>query len=298
MNVTELVAPETLRKFTADMERTSRALQEAALRVVVPESSVLAQMATQFVIPEKHLHQMLEQAAFVPKMQIEALTALTRVAIPSVTLDRQFFEEMQTVTERLFEVMRDCRNGADRLARSGWTLPIAMSPGQMLGLIQMTDDDAIDCEFVAAYHEEGGLGFLRNELLASERLKDWRPLLEQCLDNYESGKHLICIPALLSVLEGAIARPDGAAFVRADERVAYFQTRINAAEPDSLDRAMWNSMNTFIALLYERSDFGTARPAKLNRHWILHGRDVPFSWRQADALRLFHALTTLSALCN
>ncbi len=80
------------------------------------------------------------------------------------------------------------------------------------------------------------------------------------------------------------------------ERVAYLRGKIEAADPESLDRATWNSMNIFFALLYEKSDFRTAPPPKLNRHWSLHGRDLPSSWRRADALRLLHALATLCTL--
>jgi hypothetical protein len=205
-------------------------------------------------------------------------------------------EETIAASEIMRNFYRGCGIGAARLARSGWTLPISMSLPEMLELIRMADDDAIDIAFVAAYHGDGGLASLRDDLLAAARLKDWQPLLAECLDNYEEGRHRICIPALLSVLEGAIARPDGVEFVRTDQRIAYFRAKIEAAGRDSLDYATWSSMDIFFALLYEKRDFVQDRPPMLNRHWILHSRDLPASWRQADALRLFHALATLCSL--
>ncbi len=61
MNIANLAPPETFRKLTEEMERTStRGLHETALRLVFPESSVLAQTAALFVIPKHTCTKMLE----------------------------------------------------------------------------------------------------------------------------------------------------------------------------------------------------------------------------------------------
>jgi hypothetical protein len=92
-------------------------------------------------------------------------------------------------------------------------------------------------------------------------------------------------------------RPEKVIFVRADDRIRYFKSKMDACGADSLNHDMWNSMNTFVSTLYQDSDFNAdSLPSKLNRHWILHGKDLPYSWRRADALRLFHALSTLCSL--
>jgi hypothetical protein len=296
MNTDDL-AHETLRRFAEDMERTTRQVREAALQAVVPAPSMLANLAAQWVIPEPQLHKLFEQTAFVPP---SGLDAIAHEIIAPRTLSSQILDEMQPFFESAARVMRGCIDGAERLARSGWTLPVHMSPGEMLDLLSARDDDAIDSAFIAFYEEDGmGVGVLKNHVFASSRLKEWQPLLAQCFDNYVCGRYLICIPALLSVLEGGLARREGATFVRTDDRVAYFKAKMQTSTPDSLNQAMWKSMNTFIATLYEKSNFDSARrPVKLNRHWILHGRDLPSAWRQADALRLFHALSTLCTLCR
>jgi len=296
MKVNEFVSSQTFRRFTEDMERTSKLLHEAALRIAVPSASVLAQIAAQSLIPQTQLNKIVEQSALLPQgVNFKAaLQALVPLDFPDVA---QLSKVMEASAQRFREFLRDCEKGAERLALSGWTLPISMTIDHLRDFINITgDDDAIDCSFIAAYHEEGWLASLKDTLLNSARLKDWQPLVAQCLENYEKGNHVICIPVLLSVLEGVVARPEGISFMRVEERIAYFRDKIDTAEQDSLDRVTWTSMNLFFELLYQKGDFAGAPPLKLNRNWILHGRDLPSSWRQADALRLLHALATLCTL--
>jgi hypothetical protein len=127
-------------------------------------------------------------------------------------------------------------------------------------------------------------------------LKTWRTLLAQCFENYEAGKHQICIPALLSILEGVLALPEKEYFIKPQERIDFFKNKV-ASSSGSTAELLWKTLDTFFAMLYAKSDFNTgSRPTSINRHWILHGRDEPDAWRPADALRLMHALSTVSAL--
>jgi hypothetical protein len=324
MNITELIAPDVFRKFTEQMECANRALHEAALRFAVPQSSAFAETAARLALPTPELDRIVEQTSRASQVVAELAAHLlpqadrvssalaetaAHVAIWESQLRRmveasglavflnseRFIAETQAAAQRFAEFERDCANGAERLARTGWTLPISLTIPDMIELLRVPDEE-IDDAFIAAYDAEDGFSWLKNGILTAARLKDWQPLLPQCLENFENGNYAICIPALLSVLEGAIARPDGVLFVSPADRVAYFRAKIAAADTDSLDRATWNSMNIFFASLYEKSDFRTAPPPKINRHWILHGRDLPSSWDRADALRLFHALTTLCTL--
>ena len=54
-------------------------------------------------------------------------------------------------------------------------------------------------------------------------------------------------------------------------------------------------MALFVEKLFQQAPFEDVRPAFMNRHWILHGRDSA-SWSRADALRLFNALQTVDSL--
>jgi len=186
------------------------------------------------------------------------------------------------------------KDGAARLARFGWTVPMQMGLREMLEILEETDADAIDNYFLDFYHSDGtqSLPSLRGGR-HSPLLIRWRALLEQCFENYQLGQHLICIPALLTVLEGAIAVPEGVKFVSPSQRKALFDSKIG--QGGDIEGTVWHSLRIFFDNLYQNSDFAGSRPSHLNRHWILHGRDEP-DWRQADALRLFHTLFTLSSM--
>ena len=181
---------------------------------------------------------------------------------------------------------------ARKLANFGWTIPPAMSPREFFDLSTSSDWATVDARFITFYRR---CDIAPSFGVGSPRLARWHPLLEQCLENYRTGNYLICVPALITVLEGAIAFPEGVAFIRGKERKAFFERKIADCGSDLLGRALWESVDIFVSHLFERAPFGDIRPPRLNRHWILHGRDAP-DWGQADALRLFHALSTLSLI--
>jgi hypothetical protein len=63
------------------------------------------------------------------------------------------------------------------------------------------EPDEIDA-FFEAYFEDGGLEALREDILGDKKLEKWKVLLDQCFKNYNGGDFQICIPSLISVLEG------------------------------------------------------------------------------------------------
>jgi hypothetical protein len=293
-DITDFGFSESLKGMVRQAEQANKAWQDALLKAVMPGPLTLTKMAESFVVPLPNFNYLIEQAVFQP-MNWELLAKETNV-FPDIA--SRFRREMHEISERAAEVMRECEDGAERLAKSGWTLPVQMSPRQMVELLKRKTEDELDQDFIAFYHEDGELHRLKPTLLQSARLKTWNSLLEQCFENYEAGKYLICIPALLSVLEGAIASSEGAQFVRAQQRIDFFRNKVEVSSAGSLKELMWKTLDVFIARLYEPSDFRGSRPLRLNRHWILHGRDLPSDWTTADALRLFHALATVSTLCD
>jgi hypothetical protein len=166
-----------------------------------------------------------------------------------------------------------------------------MSPHEFFDIARLNDRSSIDSCFVEFDRRTGPVG------TGSPRLAKWSPLLNQCQENYERGNYLICVPSLITVIEGAIASVESAAFKRGRLRRGFFEAKIADCRDDMLSRALWESIYKFVTHLFESSsdDFGGPRPVRLNRHWILHGRDVP-DWQQPDALRLFYFLSTLDLL--
>jgi hypothetical protein len=175
---------------------------------------------------------------------------------------------------------------------------MTMTPWQLYRILELKKQEQIDVAFIDFYSANDNHEYdrLRDDLLSSKELERWHPLLKQCCAAYERGEYLIAVPSLLTVLEGAIAIPSNAPFVRAGDRVEFFKTRIQRAKPDSVAQYMWRSVDAFMKKLYQCSDFSTSPPpARLNRHWILHGRDLP-GWDISDALRLLQGIGTAIAL--
>jgi hypothetical protein len=48
----------------------------------------------------------------------------------------------------------------------------------------------------------------------------------------------------------------------------------------------------FLQMLFAPKPFDQKPPDRINRHWVLHGRD-DCNWSQADVFRLLNALETL-----
>lgn len=179
-----------------------------------------------------------------------------------------------------------------KLAGFGWTVPSAIIPREFFEISASHDRTTVDARFVD-FHRRAGC--VRSSAMSSVRLARWRPLLRQCLDSHGRGDYLICVPALITALEGAIAFPEGIAFVRGSERRAFFNSKIADCLNDLLTRALWESMDIFVSNLFEQAPFDAVKPLRLNRHWILHGRDT-LDWTEADVLRLFQALDTLGLI--
>lgn len=282
---------EQVQKLVDEWQQASRELQQRIeqtilasrispdLQKIFDETAKLAQsvvVATTFKPPQFEFPQL---DFLIPNMPV-----------PHV-LPAEFQAEMAKLEHEFARLWRHCVEGADRLGRCGWTLPVHMSPGEMLHVLQEKNEDTIDDYFIAFYHEHNEIPFLKQGLSKSHHLQPWRPLLEQCFENYERDNYIICIPALLTILEGAANLP-----IKSSERAKFLKDRIAYAPADSLNQVMWMTINGLVERLYKTSDFAGAPPAILNRHWVLHGRDLPKDWRKADALRLFHALSTLCSI--
>jgi hypothetical protein len=187
--------------------------------------------------------------------------------------------------------------GAVHLADLGWTTPpwIVMRVSPMLGKFS---DNEIDEFFLKSYlgehGEEGELKDTSERLLASDEMSQWRSLLEDVFDCIRIGKYKVCVPSLLTVLEGFMAESlvSELKISRRDTNVAASLRKRKMHEDKSFNGLLWMSVVTFLDHLFAHSDFESTCPMFINRHWILHGRSAT-EWTAADALKLVNALSTL-----
>lgn len=212
-----------------------------------------------------------------------------RAATPQIDLDRlkQGIERTHAASVRAGDL--------------GWTLPLFSTPREFVELVEGLSDDDIDASFVRFYEAENGENFstLVKELLADEALERWRPLLAQCITAYGSDLHIVVIPGLLSVCEGIIIAAGGssdATKTNPKPTIKRILDDTNAKIDGSLTQAIVASIHSFVERAFQNSNFAGPRPRIINRHWILHGRDVPAQWTKVDALRLFQAVHTLAWL--
>lgn len=229
------------------------------------------------------------------------MNALAKDLSEAFKAARQLTSHVAAVSQMLAKIdwpdlIARIEESSGRLARLGWTLPMTLTPSDLVELAeQCTTDVQVERYMLEYYTCEDGRFFLdvRKNVLRKGTLRRWRVLLEQCFDAYDRTHYLILIPALLSVIEGRVAH-------KADRlrepvvnprRLAMDLER--AAPHGSIEFLIWRSVRLVIDKLFARSDFAGPHPTEVNRHWILHGRDQTY-WTRTDALRLFNLLATIS----
>jgi hypothetical protein len=186
-------------------------------------------------------------------------------------------------------------DGVIRLADCGWTAPAWMSWPDISTLGNASESE-IDDYFLRSYlgSDDGELKSIFTTLLASSEMQRWKNLLEEVFDCIQRSKYRICIPALISILEGftaeSICRTQGTS--RRETNVSITLKRAKWHEDDNLTGLLWMSVVVFLDHLFAHSDFESTTPSFINRHWILHGRS-PTDWTASDALKLLNALATV-----
>ena len=108
------------------------------------------------------------------------------------------------------------------------------------------------------------------------------------------GEPFPAFAQVLTIIEGVVmgADPRSKPLQVIDGRIRDSEGR---GGEGSITLALWRITKSFVEHLYRFSKFGGPKPTGVNRHWILHGRDV-VDWNRADSLRLFQAVDTLSSL--
>lgn len=186
------------------------------------------------------------------------------------------------------EIMKDDCN---KLIELGWTIPLDVTPRELNEMLRARKSSSADEVFMNYYHKNNQSNFerLKKYLLNNKEIENWRPLLKDCFDVYELDKYFVVIPALITIIDGLIA---SAGNLKGTRILGYLKERLESSISDSITNIIWKSIYEFIKLLFQKNNFDAERPLFINRHWILHGRDI-VDWNKADALKLFNALYTI-----
>jgi hypothetical protein len=82
-------------------------------------------------------------------------------------------------------------DGVRTMAARGWTIQMSLTLGDLEELASQTPKET--AEFFVAFYTEDNFAELRKvreELTRRPGLAQWKALLEECLDSFESGRHL------------------------------------------------------------------------------------------------------------
>jgi hypothetical protein len=230
-----------------------------------------------------------------PLVGVAALIAQVRAALADP------FEEPGPFAATVARIMHgypELEDAARRLGEHGWTIPMWAPAQRVAQAVAQGSREAIDGYFLSMYlaSDRAREARLLDDVLSAQELEWWRPLLAECVAAYRKGQYRIVVPSLLLILEGAMANAGNRFTKSADPSRIATEAR-KAADHPRVDWLIWLSIEAFLGRVFVSHSFAADRPQLLNRHWILHGRDVP-EWDQTDCLRLFQALDTIGAVLS
>ena len=242
--------------------------------------------------------------SFLPGLKADLLAAniavdtswLTKISEEMAKLGNAFMTPAVLPDLSGLDLQKSLKTAIHTMASRGWTIQMSLTMRDLEELANQTAEEA-DEFFVAFYSGDNfaALRKVRQELTSRPSLARWKALLDECFESFESGRYLITVPALLSMIEGVIASSGQALTSQRVRLIAICAENSQKIGENSIRSEMWNSMKVFLEKLFEPAPFDGNRPTLINRHWILHGRDAA-SWTVADALRLFNALQTVDSL--
>ena len=190
-----------------------------------------------------------------------------------------------------FEKIED---NVELYSETGWPIPELLTPKELLDLYENADISTIDDKMVTVYDEgTPDFGFFKEEIFNSKELEEWHHLLTECFWCYSHQKYQVVIPALLSILEGILAKK----LNRIDKSINihnWLKSKLSKKDP-SFDILYLKSINKFLAHLFKSIDFKNRTHPKLNRHLVLHGRSSR-KWNKSDALKLMLNIYVIDSL--
>lgn len=224
---------------------------------------------------------------------------LTGLSVGSPTDTQDIFESSKRLADAIkywLDSHEELYPDAAELGRRGWTVPVWSSTIAVREIVSQTTPDTVDRWFLDVYAAR-----LRKEQRAlfrslrdSEFLTPWHPLLVQCIAAYQRNHLLVPVPALLGILEGAVASAAGQ-LVRGPN-IRNHVAGLKAANSGIVGLALV-SLDAFVAEVFRTERFAAQPSRMLSRHVVMHGRGLPVSPR-ADCLRLFQSLQTLSEIAS
>lgn len=201
---------------------------------------------------------------------------------------------------RASKAVEDVVQRFDWLGREGWTVPLHIdmpSFWEFHRLISRPDASKEEIErWFTEYYLSGGLAGLSKDLTSAPCLSIWERLIQQCLQAFGRRDYQICLPSLILIFDGVMAKPWGVALRTKKKRKQFFHRKTKGAPEGSAEQYIWKSVEAFTEQIFE-DNVSEERPHRVpKRNLILHGKGDPNTWNAADCLRLFQGIFTIAHL--
>ncbi|QWH42885.1 hypothetical protein EXW53_26795 (plasmid) [Bacillus mycoides] len=202
-------------------------------------------------------------------------------------------------------IMKDCKESAEKLGERGWTVPLCMTPGE---IVECSKTQDIDTAMEKYFSNEREYSRMKRDVLNHKLVRNWKVLLKQCFNSFENGNYLVTIPNLFIILEGIARMLISQKFEknqtanRTSLKNQYKKVSEDLYQEDETkDRVYlvaYVSVLGFLNQVFQQGNFdkNPTRFSIINRDWVLHGKDNPDNWEKVDALRLFNAIYSLTAV--
>ena len=208
----------------------------------------------------------------------------------------KFLNDIESGTVRGHEKDKKLHDCVVRLSTMGWALPGSLTFEQIETLAAAdVPSEEID-ELLVDYYTRDQCERLESLLSASfssALLEMYKDLLEEALSSFKDERYRICVPSLITVVEGVLTSRLGLRDSK-DIRVISPTKKIIEDEKMNLGKTYWSSVHSLIDSLFVISNFDEQMPGKLNRHWVLHGR-AELGESKKNALQLFVLIATINA---
>ncbi len=155
--------------------------------------------------------------------------------------------------------------------------------------------DFFDC-FVETQYEmlDGKFLFQMKDFLLNSALDSvMREELKQCFDSYENEKYYPCVCGLLPLIERSIlADLSSPKYNWENLEEDFKKSHKKIIKGNNENDLTEYGIRLFIKKLAKRTEFSDNEPKRLNRNWVLHGRNIRIPTK-TDCLKLFNLIETI-----
>ncbi len=203
-------------------------------------------------------------------------------------LCRNFVKEFKKAPDSLEKVKS--------LGKIGWTIPSSATTEEYETLFSsISSVPSMGRAFKYYYLKNRAQHFalLKFNILHCVGLEAWKAAISEAFLDFDDHRYRSCTALLLPLIEGITSDKFSATkFYKKKHRDSFFERKLAAAKLGSMNHILWSSYREFSNSFFGSHD---TKPPSINRHWLLHGHDIPTS-DPGDCLRLFQTIETITYL--